>query len=85
MLSVFTRDAYNLFHTYYLYADGVKGCKGKRFISRKDAEIYMQRIADKYNLEDVECVERDLHERVYKSKTNKSITFYINRLDKLEN
>lgn len=38
---IFGKDAYNLFHTYFLYADGIKGCKGKTFVSRKDAEIYM--------------------------------------------
>lgn len=82
---IFGKDAYNLFHTYFLYADGIKGCKGKTFVSRKDAEIYMHALADKKGLEDLECVERDLHERVYRAKNNNKVTFYINRLDKLEN
>lgn len=63
-------------HRYNLYASGIK-FRSKEFDSRKEAEIKMNEICNKLNI-NVDCTEYDKHERVYSN--HNGIKFYINRI-----
>lgn len=65
-------------HRYFVYATGIKNFKPRCYDSRVAAESYMHAVCKKYNITNLECYERDRHERAY---TNHSgIRFYINRI-----
>lgn len=63
-------------HTYYLFSTGTQLKEGY-FRSRKAAEIAMNTYCAKNGIE-VECTERDRHERKYSN--HKGVRFYINRI-----
>lgn len=63
------------YHTYYLFSTGTK-MKSRRFDSRHDAEVAMEKYCSRNNIH-VECTECDKHERKYSN--HNGIRFYINR------
>ena len=72
----FTLYGTNVPHEYYVYADGVD-CKPAYFLTRKEAEIYMNNYASSHSIQ-LECTECDKHERKYSN--HKGDRFYINRI-----
>lgn len=83
MISALLTNAYGdlNFHKYSVYVSGIKA-KEKKFYSRKEAEIYMQEICSKYDIDyrDITCKEHSKHERTYVYDIDSNIKFQINRL-----
>lgn len=64
-------------HKYFISVTGLDA-KSKTFNTRKEAEIYMHYLCDKFNVSGIECVEYDKHERKYSNHCG--VRFYINRV-----